>query len=102
MTCSSRDVGRSHANRRESGEGVAILETLEFIDWLRAAFGGWRFVFSTSFRRGTAVRWEHERWLRKFWDIVCGVSGIAFTLFLVYVLISLFAGWVSVSFACWC
>ena len=72
---------------------ASIFEALEFMDWVRAAFGGWRFVFSASSRRETRARWEHESWLRIVWDVSCGVAGIAFTLLLVYVVISLFAGW---------
>jgi len=72
---------------------MPIFEALEFIDWFRAAFGGWRFVFSPSFRCETRARWEQESWLRVVWDILCGIAGIAFTLLLIYVVISLFAGW---------
>lgn len=72
---------------------ASIFEALEFIDWFRAAFGGWRFVFSTSFRRETRARWKHESAPRIVWDVLCGVAGIAFTLLLVYAVISLFAGW---------
>ena len=72
---------------------VAIFEALEFIDWFRAAFGGWRFVFSASFCRETRARWKHESSLRIVWDVLCGVAGIAFTRLLIYVIISLFAGW---------
>lgn len=72
---------------------ASILEALEFTDWIRAAFGGWRFVFSSTFRGETRARWMQESWLRVVWDIVCGVAGIAFTLLLAYVIISLFAGW---------
>ena len=72
---------------------ASIFEALEFTDWFRAAFGGWRFVFSASFRRETRARWKHESSLRIVWDVLCGLAGIAFTLLLVYVVISLFAGW---------
>jgi len=71
----------------------SIFEAFEFIDWFRAAFGGWRFVFSPSFRLEMRARWKHETRLRLVWDVVCGVAGIAFTLLLVYFLIGLFAGW---------
>ena len=72
---------------------ASIFEALEFIDWLRAAFGGWRFLFSASFRWETCARWKDESTVRMLWDIVCGVAGIASTLFLAYAIISLFAGW---------
>jgi len=72
---------------------ASIFEAVEFIDWFRAAFGGWRFLFSTSFRRETRARWEDESWLRIIWDVLCGMAGIAFTFLLIYVVISLFAGW---------
>ena len=72
---------------------ASIFEALEFIDWFRAAFGGWRFVFLASFRRETRARWQRQSLLRTIGDVVFGVAGIAFTLLLVYVVISLFAGW---------
>jgi hypothetical protein len=72
---------------------ASVIEALEFIDWFRAAFAGWRFLVSASFRRQTLERWKNASWLRVFWDVMCGIAGFAFSWFLVYVVISLFAGW---------
>jgi len=71
---------------------MPVIEAIEFIDWFRAVFGGWRFVFSPSFRQKTRARWKDESWLRIAWDVLCGVAGVAFSLLLVYVIISLLAG----------
>lgn len=70
-----------------------FLEALEFIDWVRAGLAGWRYLASPSFRRQTHERWKCAGAMRILWDVVCGVAGIAFTFFVVYVVISLFAGW---------
>jgi hypothetical protein len=70
-----------------------FLETLEFIDWIRAGFAGWRYLVSASFRRETHTRWKQTSTVRVLWDVVCGIAGIAFTFLIVYVVVSLFAGW---------
>jgi hypothetical protein len=72
---------------------MPFLEAPELIDWARAAVGGWRYLGSSEFRSETHARWKDESMWRVLWDVVCGVAGIAFTLLLLYVLISLFAGW---------
>lgn len=72
---------------------AALFEGLEFIDWLRAALAGWRYLLSGSFRDQTHARWRQETTPRVIWDIVCGVAGIVFTFLVLYVVISLFARW---------
>ncbi len=67
-----------------------IIEALDIIDWFRAAFAGWRFLFSTSYRREMKVRWECESWYYVGWDVVCGMLGIAFTLLLGYLILDAF------------
>ncbi len=68
-------------------------ELVELLDWFRAAFSGWRYLFSPSHRQRVHDVWrERNRW-RICWDIVCGAVGIAFSLFLAYFMVSLFAGW---------
>jgi hypothetical protein len=57
------------------------------------ARSGWRYVASPAFRRKTHARWKDQSVLRVLWDVVRGIAGIALTLLLLYVLISLFAGW---------
>lgn len=72
---------------------ASFFEALELLDWARASFAGWRYLMSGSFRRDTHERWKHERAGRVVWDVVCGAAGIAASVLLLYVLISLFAGW---------
>ena len=73
---------------------MPLFEAFEFIDWARAAIAGWRYLASSAFRRETHARWRDEGVsCRALWEVVCGVAGVAFTLFLLYVVISLFAGW---------
>ena len=72
---------------------ASFLEALDFLDWLGAGFAGWRYLASASFRRATHTRWLQESRARVFWDVICGVAGVAFSVLVVYVVISLFAGW---------
>jgi len=72
---------------------ASFLEALEFVDWIRAGFAGWRYLVSVSFRRETHMRWKQASTVRVLWDVACGVAGIAFTLLVVSVVVSLFAGW---------
>jgi hypothetical protein len=71
----------------------SLFDALEFTDWFRAAFGGWRFIFSASFRSQMRERWKHESWLYITADVLCGLAGIAFSLLIAYAVISGFAGW---------
>lgn len=72
-----------------------MLEALEIIEWFVAAFAGWRFIFSPSFRRQTRARWKQATRLRVVTDIVCGIAGIAFTAFLIYFIVDLVQGGTS-------
>ena len=72
---------------------MSALEALEFIDWFRAAFAGWRFLFSPLYRAQTRERWRYERVWYVVWDVVCGLAGIAFSLLVVWFLVAIFAGW---------
>jgi hypothetical protein len=64
----------------------------ELLDWLRGAFAGWRYLFSPSYRQQIHAGWKSDRWYYNAWDVVCGVAGLAFSLFLLYLIVSLFAG----------
>ena len=73
-----------------------FLEALELIDWFRAATAGWRYLLSRSFRQAIHARWKNEcplRVIRVIRELLCGIAGIAFTLLLGYLMVSLFAGW---------
>jgi hypothetical protein len=64
----------------------------ELLDWLRGALAGWRYLFSSSYRQQIHSGWKSDRWYYIAWDVVCGVAGLAFSLFLLYLVVSLFAG----------
>jgi hypothetical protein len=72
---------------------MSLFDTLEFADWFRATLGGWRFIFSPSFRRQMRDRWKHESWLYITMDVLCGLAGIAFSLLIAYIVIGGVAGW---------
>ena len=67
---------------------IDLLGTL--IDWVRAAVGGWRFLFSSTYRRKKADEWKVDDILGISWDIFCRLAGIVFSLLMVY--------WVSTFF----
>ncbi len=69
----------------------------ELFDWFRAAFAAWRYLFSSSYRRQVHERWRSEGRFYIAWEIICAVAGFALTIFLGYVLVSLFArfDWLS-------
>ena len=60
-----------------------IGETREIIDWFKAAFSGWRYLFSSSYRNAKNSDWKNERLIYIAWDVLCGVAGVAFSGFLV-------------------
>ena len=69
----------------------------ELLDWFRAAFAAWRYLFSSSYRRRVHERWRFQSRLYIAWEVICAFAGFAFTIFLGYLTVSLFAGfdWVS-------
>ena len=66
-----------------------MLEALEIVDWFANAFAGWRYLFSSSFRRRTHKRWKVEGRGKAFFEIFFGGSGILLTLLLLWLLIDL-------------
>ena len=66
---------------------VDLLGTL--IEWVRAAIGGWRFLFLSAYRRKKIDEWKVDDILGISWDIVCGLAGIVFTLLVGYWIITL-------------
>jgi hypothetical protein len=64
----------------------------ELLDWLRGAFAGWRYLFSSSYRRQIHAGWRSDRWYYIAWDVICGAAGVAFSLFILYAIVSLFVG----------
>jgi len=57
-----------------------IGELCELGGWLRAATSGWRFIFSRTFRVSVIRGWQAEKWYYILWDVICGLTGIAFSL----------------------
>jgi len=72
---------------------MSAFEALEFIDWFRAAFAGWRFLFSSTYRAQTRERWRYERAWHVVWDVLCGLAGVVFSLLVAWFLVALFSGW---------
>ena len=52
----------------------------EITAWLEPIAGGWRFLFSPSFRVRTRESWRHERIGYVIWDVFWGVLGILVSL----------------------
>ena len=65
------------------------LDVLEIFDWIGAAVGGWRYVFSSSFRQRTHKRWKAEGRGKAFIEILFGVLGMAVTVFIVWMVVEL-------------
>ncbi|HEX7331361.1 MAG TPA: hypothetical protein VF290_07670 [Pyrinomonadaceae bacterium] len=65
-------------------------EALEFFDWIANAVAGWRYLFSSSFRRRTHARWKAAGRGTALIEIVFGALGIVFTLFLLGLVVYLF------------
>lgn len=57
-----------------------IGELGEVIDWFRAGFAGWRFLFSASYRSEIMAKWRVDRWYEVAFDVVIGLAGIGLTL----------------------
>lgn len=64
-------------------------DALEIVDWIANGFAGWRYLFSSSFRRRTHARWKAEGRGTALIDIVFGASGMLVTLFLLWLAVYL-------------
>ena len=75
---------------------MALLELAagvgELFDWFYGGFAGWRYVFSPSYRRHVHARWLDQAWVYVAVDIICGIATCALSLFVLYAIISMFAG----------
>lgn len=69
-----------------------IGEIGEVFEWLSAATAGWRFLFSRVYREKVLSGWRDESPYSVAWDIICGLAGIALTIALVVLIISLMLG----------
>lgn len=57
-----------------------ISEVFEFLEWLNAAFAGWRFLVSPRYRRSVYERWRVATRWRIAWDVICGSVGVIFSI----------------------
>jgi len=64
----------------------------EATDGFKAAYHGWKYVFSKRFRKQINNRWKGLNKFRVIWEILRGVEGIAFSLAIIFVIISLSVG----------
>ena len=63
-----------------------IGETGEIFEWFKAAFGGWRYLFSSSYRKVKNNEWRNEKSIYIVWDVICGIAGVAFSVFLLVII----------------
>ncbi|HEX4948117.1 MAG TPA: hypothetical protein VFZ34_15705 [Blastocatellia bacterium] len=59
-------------------------ELIELLDWLVHGFAGWRYLFSSSYRKETHHRWKDRGKLRATLEIIAGLSGVIFTILIVW------------------
>ena len=69
-----------------------IGELGEFLDWIGAAFAGWRYLFSPSYRKCKNSEWKNEKTAYIVWDVCCGLAGIIFSLLVIYVAYEIMVG----------
>jgi len=69
-----------------------IGELAEFFEWLQAAVAGWRFLLVPSYRHEVISGWKNARWYSITWDIICGLSGLAFSVLIVFALVYIIFG----------
>ena len=65
-----------------------IFEFGEFIEWSLAALIGWRYLFSSAFRKKKHQEWKNKNKSFVVWEIICGVAGIFFSILIIYFIIS--------------
>lgn len=59
-----------------------IGEIGEIFGWFKAAFSGWQYLFSKSYRTAKKDEWKNEKAIYIIWDFCCGLVGMAFSVFL--------------------
>jgi drug/metabolite transporter (DMT)-like permease len=69
----------------------------DVLGFLAAAFAGWRYLFSPSYRRRVHERWQSKSQLQIAQEIAAAVAGSLFWLVIFCLLISLFLGfdWIT-------
>lgn len=58
-------------------------ELIELIEWFVNGFAGWRYLFSSAYRKQTHSRWKDAGKARATLEIIAGLSGVIFTLLIV-------------------
>ena len=56
------------------------LEVLEVLESFAYGLFGWRYIFSSKFRRQIHVRWRAESWLTIGFEIILSALGMLLTL----------------------
>jgi H+/Cl- antiporter ClcA len=69
----------------------------DVLGFLGAAFAGWRYLFSASYRSRVHTRWHSKSQLQVAQDIAAAVAGSVLWLVLFWLAIGIFAGfdWIS-------
>lgn len=68
----------------------------EIFAWVEPVVGGWRYLFSPTFRARTHQAWRHEHLGYVVWDVFWGMLGLALSLAAAYFL-AVFAWRLAVS-----
>ena len=88
---SAQPLGRNRGTTLQllSGSTVSTNFLSEITTLVEPVAGGWRYLFSSQFRARTREGWQHEHASYIVWDVFWGVLGIAVSLAVAGVLVSL-------------
>ena len=69
----------------------------DVLGFLAAAFAGWRYAISPSYRRRVHERWQSKTQLQIAQEIAAAVAGSVFWLIILFLIISVFLGfgWIT-------
>jgi hypothetical protein len=56
----------------------------EIFEWGLVAVAGWRFLLSSSYRKGKLADWKNEDVLYIVWDVCGGMAGVGFSFLIFY------------------
>lgn len=72
-----------------------IDEVFEFLEWLHAAFAGWRFLLSPRYRHSVYERWRFARRWTIARDVICGSIGVIFSLLIFVAMLYIIASFID-------
>jgi hypothetical protein len=80
--------GRGVRGNSRAVVGIAGVPA-EVTAWIEPIAGGWRYLFSPTFRAQTHEAWRHEHIGYVVWDVFWGMLGLGLSLAVVYLLAAL-------------